>query len=339
MRRLAYVAAVALLAAGCGGSKATTGGTPVTLRLGYYPNLTHAPAILGVSDGSFAKALGSNARLETKTFNAGPAAVEALFAGAVDATYVGPNPAINAFQKSNGAGVRIIAGATAGGAALVVKPAITSAADLRGKKVATPQRGNTQDVALRSWLKSNGLTTTLEGGGDVSIVPQENAQSLETFKSGAIDGAWVPEPWATRLVLEGGGKILVDEASLWPGGKYVTTLLLVRTEFLEDHADVVKKLLAAHVQEVVKATDDPSGSQTFVNAAIEKITNKGLSEAVLRDAWRRLTFTYDPLVSTLERSAQSAKELGLLTSGNVKGIADLTLLNEVLRAAGKPPVS
>ena len=341
-RRLTLVPMLLCLCvtAACGGqTKATTTSRPVTLRLGYFPNLTHAPAILGIAGGTFARTLGTDVKLETKTFNAGPAAVEALFANAIDASYVGPNPAINAFQKSQGKAIRIVAGATSGGAALVVKKSITSAADLKGRKLATPQRGNTQDVALRSWLEQNGLKTTLEGGGDVSILPQDNAQTLETFKTGQIDGAWVPEPWATRLVVEGGGKILVDEASLWPGGKYATTELVVRKQFLDDHPDVVKKLLTAHVEAIAKAAADPAGSQTAVNNAIKQITGKALKEAELSSAWSRLTFTYDPLLSTLQRSAQSAKDLGLLQSADVNGIADLTLLNEVLRAAGKAPVS
>jgi NitT/TauT family transport system substrate-binding protein len=200
-----------------------------TLRLGYFPNVTHAPAILGVENGTFAKALGKDVGLETKTFNAGPAAVEALLAGALDASYIGPNPAINAFAKSKGEAIRIIAGATSGGAALVVKPSITKAADLKGKKVASPQLGNTQDVALRAWLGEQGLKTNPQGGGDVSILPQENSQTLDTFKAGDIDGAWVPEPWVSRLVQEGSGKVLVDEKELWPGGRFVTTHLIVRT--------------------------------------------------------------------------------------------------------------
>jgi NitT/TauT family transport system substrate-binding protein len=337
---------LALAAAACGSptKSATTAPSaaaasgPVTLRLGYFANLTHAPAILGLADGTFARTLGSNVKIETRTFNAGPAAVEALFANAIDVTYVGPNPAVNAFQKSEGKAVRIIAGATSGGAALVVKPSITSASDLRGKKLATPQRGNTQDVALRSWLKDKGLNTTLEGGGDVSILPQENAQTLETFKAGKIDGAWVPEPWATRLVVEGGGKILVDEGTLWPGGKYATTVLLVRTQYQSEHPDVVKHLLAAHVEEIGKAAADPAASQTAVNKSIKHITGKALKEAVLRDAWARLSFTYDPLVSTIERAARQAKDLGLLKSADINGITDLKLLNEVLREANRQPV-
>jgi NitT/TauT family transport system substrate-binding protein len=334
------VLAAPALSAGCSGKSAATAPTaPTTLRLGYFPNLTHAPAILGLADGTFAKALGSNVTLTTRTFNAGPAAVEALFSSAIDATYVGPNPAVNAFQKSNGQAIRIIAGATSGGAALVVKPTITSAADLRGKKIASPQVGNTQDVALRSWLKDHGLNTTLEGGGDVSIVPQENAQTLETFRTGTIDGAWVPEPWATRLVVEGGGKILVDEGSLWPGGKYVTTLLVVRTEYLKQHPDVVKKLLTGHVQAIANAAANAQSAEKSVNSSIKQITGKALKESVLRNAWNRLTFTYDPLLSTIQKSAEAAKSLGLLQSADINGITDLALLNEVLRQEGKQTVS
>ena len=166
----------------------------------------------------------------------------ALLAGAIDATYIGPNPSVNAFQQSHGA-VRVVAGAASGGAYLVVKPNIDSAADLKGKKVASPQLGNTQDIALRSWLKQHGLKTDANGGGDVSVIPQDNATTLDTFRQGAIAGAWVPEPWATRLVDEGGGKILVDERTLWPQGQYVTTDLLVSTSFLKAHPDVVKRLL------------------------------------------------------------------------------------------------
>src|SRR5687767_4591749 len=250
---IGLLAAVAL--AGCGSDSdkdakagsVKNGAEKVTLRLGYFPNITHTPALVGVEKGIFAEKLGSNVTLQTSAFNAGPAAVEAIFNGAIDATYIGPNPAINAFAKSNGEAIRIISGATSGGAYLVVNPSITSPAGLKGKKIATPQLGNTQDVALRSWLKANKLAADAQGGGDVSIVPQENGQALDAFKTGTIAGAWVPEPWATRMVQEGKGKVLVDEKTLWPGGDYVTTHLIVRTPFLKDHPDVVKHLLEGHV--------------------------------------------------------------------------------------------
>ncbi len=199
--------------------------------------------------GFIAEALGGETTLETTVFNAGPAAVEALFAGAIDASYIGPNPAINAFVKSNGDAIRIVSGATSGGAQLVVRDTITSAADLKGKTLSTPQLGNTQDVALRAWLADEGLSTDTQGGGDVSIVPQENAQTLDQFKAGAIDGAWLPEPWASRLV-DAGAVVLVDEKDLWPDGEFVTTHLIVATQFLADHPQTVKALLEGHIEAV-----------------------------------------------------------------------------------------
>src|SRR6185503_16835037 len=203
---------------------------PVNVRLGYFPNVTHAPALVGVEGGLFQKALGKNT-LDIKTYNAGPEEVTALLAGALDIGYIGPNPSVNAYVQSNGEAVRVVGGSTSGGAYLVVKPDINKASDLKGKRVASPQLGNTQDVALRAWLKKQGLKTDTQGGGDVSIKPQDNSQTLDTFKQGVIAGAWVPEPWATRLVKEGGGKVLVDERSLWPGGQFVTTHLIVSTSF------------------------------------------------------------------------------------------------------------
>jgi NitT/TauT family transport system substrate-binding protein len=342
--------AAVLLATACGSDDKASTATPsgsaapapeenVTLRLGYFPNLTHATALVGVEGGIFADVLGPNVKLETSTFNAGPAAVEALFNGALDATYIGPNPAINAYAQSDGQAIRIISGATSGGAALVVKPEIADAAGLAGKKLATPQRGNTQDVALRSWLAGQGLKTDLEGGGDVSIVPQENAQTLETFRSGDIDGAWVPEPWVSRLVNEGGGKILVDERSLWPDGKFVTTHLIVRTEFLKDHPAAVRKLLEAQVAANEFVNAKPEEAKALANQGIEKITQKPLSAATINAAWPNLTFTNDPIASSLLLSARHATEAGLLKEIDLKGIYDLKLLNEVLGAKGSPVVS
>src|SRR5205823_12436983 len=192
--------------------------------------------------GYFASALGKNVKLETKTFNAGPEAIEALFSGAIDAAYVGPNPTVNAWQKSHGKAIKVVAGAASGGVEFVVRPTINGPEDLKGKKIATPQLGNTQDVALRYWLKQHGLTTTKEGGGDVKVQPQANADAVTAFASGAVDGAWEPEPYASQLVAKG-GRVLVDERDLWPGGKFVITNLLVRSDFLKQHRDVVKNLV------------------------------------------------------------------------------------------------
>ena len=337
---LAIAAAAAVALAGCGGGEADAsadGTSSVTVRLGYFPNLTHATAIVGVEDGHFADALGSN-KLKTQTFNAGPEATQALLSGALDATYIGPGPATNAYAKSGGQAVRVISGATSGGAALVVKPEITSVEDLKGKKIATPQLGNTQDIALRSWLREEGLETTTEGGGDVQILPQENSQTADTFATGQIDGAWVPEPYLSRL-LNDGGKVLVDERDLWPDGKFVTTNLIVRTEFLEEHPDVVKQLLEGQVAANKAVNDDPAHAQEVVGAAIGKLTGKPLDPKLVAQAWESLTFTSDPLPATLITGAEHATAVGLLDKvENLEGIYDLDLLNEVLTAEGQPAV-
>ncbi|HET7722220.1 MAG TPA: ABC transporter substrate-binding protein, partial [Acidimicrobiales bacterium] len=268
----------------------------------------------------------------------GPLAVEALFAGGIDATYIGPNPAINAYAQSGGEAIRIISGTTSGGASLVVRPGINGPADLKGKKLATPQRGGTQDVALRHWLKANNLKADLEGGGDVSITPQENAQTLETFRAGQIDGGWVPEPWATRLVQEGGGKVLVDERSLWPDGRFVTTHLVVRTKFLKEHPDTVRRLVEGQVQANEFVNTNPAEAQRLVNQAIASITGKGVPAAVLEASWKNLEFTNDPIASSLTASANHARDVGLLGRVDLKGIYDLALLNQVLAAASQPEV-
>ena len=314
-------------------------GEHVTLRLGYFPNVTHATALVGVEQGIFAEALGDDVTLEASTFNAGGEAIEALFAGAIDASYIGPNPAINGFAKSDGEALRIVSGATSGGAFLIVTPEITSPADLAGTTIASPALGNTQDVALRAWLKENGLTADESGGGDVSIRPQENAATLDAFKAGDIDGAWVPEPWATRLIQEGGGTVLVDERDLWPDGQYVTTHLIVATPFLDEHPDVVKRLLQGHVEATDFVNANPEDAQRLVNDGIEAITQKRMNDDVLAGAWKNLTFTNDPIASSLQKSADDAIAIGLLDDVDLTGIYALDLLNEVLTEAGQPTMS
>ncbi len=338
---------VAALAASCSksDSTATTGGSggsvapsgPVTVRLGYFANITHAPALVGLQKGFFKTKLGANT-LESKVFNAGPAAVEALFGDALDITYVGPNPSINAYQKSNGEAVRIVSGSTSGGAYFVVNPSINSAQDLKGKTVSSPQLGNTQDVALRTWLKGQGLNTDTAGGGDVSIKPQENADTLTSFKNGDIAGAWVPEPWATRLIQEGNGKVLVDETTLWPDGKFDTTNILVSKKFLDAHPEVVQQVLEAHLQSLDYIKASPDDAQTLANAQIEKDTQKKLSDKVISASWQNLSFTYDPLASSVQKSADDAKAVGQLKSSDIKGIYDLAILNTILKTQNLPAV-
>jgi NitT/TauT family transport system substrate-binding protein len=313
---------------------AAASGGSVTLRLGFFPNITHAPALVGVQQGLFAKALGANVKLETSTYNAGPAATEALFADAIDATFIGPNPAINAYVKSKGDALRIVAGSTSGGAFFIVKPEINSAADLKNKKVASPQLGGTQDVALRSWLKSQGLSTDTSGGGDVSIVPQDNGLTLDAFKSGDIVGGWLPEPWATRLIQEGGGKILVDERTLWPDGKFVTTHLIVAKKFLDKHPDVVKALIQGELDTLDYIKANQADAQKAANAQINAITQKPLKDEVISASWKNLEFTYDPIASSLKTSADAATAVGLLDKVDLDGIYALDILNGLLKDKG-----
>jgi sulfonate transport system substrate-binding protein len=336
--RIAAVIAVLTLAAACGGSAAKTGGK-ISVRLGYFPNLTHAPALIGVEKGFFAEKLGAGVNLEAKTFNAGPDVVTAIFSGSLDIAYIGPNPAINAWAKSKGAAIRVIAGSTSGGAALVTKPSITTPAQLKGKTIASPQLGNTQDVALRSWLKSEGYATTEEGGGDVKVKPQPNAQTIDTFKEGQIDGAWVPEPFASRLVVEGGARVLVNEASLWPGGRFVTTHVIVRTAFMKEHPELVEDFLRGHVEAIEYANANPDEAQAVVNTALEKLTGKRLKPDTIKAAWKNLTFTVDPVATSLRESAKHAEQIGLLDPVNLDGIYDLDPLNAILGELGKSPIS
>jgi len=311
-----------------------------TLNLGFFPNVTHAPALVGVENGTFAGALGDGVEFNTFTFNAGTEATEALFAEAIDIAFIGPNPAINAYAQSDGAAVRIIAGSTSGGAFLVVRPEITSVEQLAGTTLATPSLGNTQDVALRAWLKENGLETTLEGGGDVSIVPQSNATTLEAFIGGAIDGAWVPEPWATRLIQEGGGAVLVDERDLWEstGGEYVTTHVIVRTAYLEEHPDLVKAFLVGLLDALDAIESDPESARSAVIAQIDAITGQSTNPEVIEGSFANLTFTIDPIAASLQGSAEDAIGIGLLDPVDLAGIYDLTILNELLTERGQQPV-
>ncbi len=327
------LAAALLVLAACGSSvqsAAPNDNGPLTVRLGYFPNLTHAPALVGVSKGFFAASLGSGVTLETHTFNAGPDAVTAILSDSIDATFVGPNPTTNAFAQSHGQAVRVVAGATSGGALLIVKPTITTVDQLRHKRIADPQLGGTQDVALRWFLENHGFHADTAGGGDVSVLPQDNSQTLLAFKQGQIDGAWVPEPWASRLVVEGGGKVLVDERDLWPQRQFVTTNLVVRTDFLHAHPRRVKALLEGLYQTVAFLSANPAQSQTVADDAVAQITGKRLAPGVVSAAWPHMTFTLDPLASTLETSAEHAHALGLLNTVDLRGLYDLKLLNQVL---------
>jgi NitT/TauT family transport system substrate-binding protein len=312
------------------------------LKLGYFGNLTHAPALVGVKQGILARNLGTTT-LSTETFNAGPAAIEALNAGAIDAAYIGPNPAINSFVKSRGESVSVIAGAAAGGAQLVVKPEITSAADLRGKTLASPQLGGTQDVALRAWLSSQGYKTNVDGSGDVAINPTDNAQTLKLFQDGKLDGAWLPEPWASRLVLTAGAKVLVDEKDLWDGslsgkaGEFPTTILIVNKKFAAEHPDTVKALLRGHTESVAWLNSAPAAEKAdVINSALQESAGAALSADVLDRSLQNVIFTVDPLAGTYPKLLQDGADAGTTKEADITGLFDLRALNEVIGTSGQP---
>jgi NitT/TauT family transport system substrate-binding protein len=346
MRRVlltAGVAAVSLLAAGCASSAtgaSNSGSSPVVLRLGFLANITHEPALVGIAKGYFTKDLGKNVTLKTSVFSTGTEETTALLAGQLDAAYVGPNPAINAWQKSNGTAIKIISGAASGGASLVVKKGITSAAQLKGKSLATPSLGNTQDVALRFWLKQHGLATTPTGGGDLSIKPiKPNSAAVLEFASSQIDGGWEPEPYATEMVLDGGTR-LVNEASLWPGGNFVTTNLVVTQSFLKAHPSTVNGLLKGQIEANSYINSNSTAAASAANAELTKLLGKGLKPNVLSAALPYIHFTNDPIASSLATDAQHAVAVGLLTPvKNLSGIYDLGPLNALLKADGQPQVS
>jgi NitT/TauT family transport system substrate-binding protein len=331
---------LSLVLGACGGSSGSANdSSPITVHLAYFPNFTHAVALVGTERNTFKQALAPNT-LDIKTFNAGPDLINALLAGSIDIGYVGPNPAINGYVQSKGEGLRVIAGAASGGASFIVRPGanITKPEDLNGKKLATPQKGGTQDIALRHYLQEHGLKRDDEGG-TVQILPTENANILTEFKQGQIDGAWVPEPWASRLVIEGKGTVFVDERTLWPNSQFVTTNVVVRKDFLDQHPDVVKKFLQAHVETVQYIKDHPKETKQAVNNQLKTLTQKALADNVLDRASSNLDITYDPLAKTLFKSADDAYALSLLKTKPDKDIYYLDPLNEVLKSKGLPGVS
>jgi NitT/TauT family transport system substrate-binding protein len=324
--------ALLLGVAACGGSstpKANANGSASELRLGYFANITHATAIYGVSSGIFQKDLGST-KLVPKTFNAGPETIEALRGGALDAAFLGPNPAINGFTQTNGSLLRIVAGTTSGGASLIVQPSITDVSQLSGKKVATPQVGNTQDVAAKFYFKTKSVKA--------NVVAVANADVESAFTGKSIAGAWVPEPYASRLMLNDGGKKLVDEATLWPGGKFVTTQLVVTQKFLKAYPTTVEALLKGLIEANDKVAAKSADVEAAVNAAIKGLSGKALKPAVLTSAFAALTPTVDPIASSLKTDLEHGVEIGVSKQADLKGIYDLTILNKLLTAAGKPTV-
>ncbi|MFJ5262587.1 ABC transporter substrate-binding protein [Streptomyces sp. NPDC088387] len=352
LRTLAAIAALPLLLTACGyGSDAAdddnkqaevaAGAEKLSsdeVRIGYFPNLTHATALVGVQDGLLQKELGGTT-IKPSTFNAGPSEIEALNSGSIDIGFIGPSPAINGYTKSAGKNLRIISGSASGGVKLVVNPdKIKTLDDIKGKKIATPQLGNTQDVAFLNWIAEKGWSVDAQSGaGDVSVVRTDNKITPDAYKSGSIDGAWVPEPTASKLVAEG-AKVLLDESTLWPDDKFVITNIIVSQKFLKDHPDVVAAVLRGSVKTNEWINANPDEAKASANEALEKLSGKALPAEVIDPAWKSITFLDDPLAATLNTEAEHAVKAGLLEEPDLAGIYDLAPLNKVLKAAGKPEV-
>ena len=306
-------------------------------RLGYFPNITHAQAVIGVGNGNYKKVLGENVELKTFIFNAGPSATEALFANQIDATYIGPNPTVNAYVVSQGKNVKVISGAASGGAVFIVRndSGIQSPKDFAGKKFASPQLGNTQDVALRKYLLDNGYKTK-DKGGNVEVLPIKNPDILTLFLKKEIDGAWVPEPWGEKLIKEGNGKLFLDERTLWPNGKFVTAHIIVNPDYLQQSPEVVRKLLEAHVNETLWINSHKAEALKAFNAELKSLTGQTIPDEQLSEAFSRLELTYDPIKQSLFKSASDAFNVGFLgkSKPDLSGIYDLTILNQVLKKKG-----
>jgi sulfonate transport system substrate-binding protein len=314
---------------------------PVVVRIGHFPNITHAQAVVGRNNDWFDRALAPDARVDWKAFNAGPSAIEALFAGELDIAYIGPNPTISGYIRSHGEALRVIAGAVSGGAALVVRndSGIQKPEDFAGKRVASPQLGNTQDVALRNWLAGHQLKLR-EKGGTVSVMPIANPDQLTLFLQKQLDASWAPEPWASRLIHEANCRLFLDERTLWPDGKFVITNVIVSTGFLSGHRDLVKRFLKAHVELTQWINQHPGDTKCIMNAEIKQETRSALADGVLKEAYSRIDVTYDPVRSSLLAVAQQAFDLGLLgrQRPDLSGLYDLSILNEVLKEKGFKPI-
>jgi NitT/TauT family transport system substrate-binding protein len=320
-RTLAVLGVVALVAAGCAGSATRARGSSDVLRLGIFPNLTHAPGYVALGEGIFDRVMGDT-EVEVTIFNSGTDAGEALLAGSLDASYIGPGPAINLFVRSEGS-VSVVSGATSGGAGLVVRKGagIDSPEDLAGKRIAVPDIGNTQDIAFRAWLEANGLRTTDEGG-EVRVLPVDNPELPQLFRAGELDGAWEPEPYPSLLIEEGLAEPFVDEATLWPDGRFVTTHLLVSNAYMDAHPEVVSRLVEANVEAIRVMQEDPDRAKATVQAQLIEAGAPSLDQAVVDAAWEKLEFTWDPIPASLQKDAQDAFRLGYLEE-NPEGIADI----------------
>jgi len=295
----------------------------ITLRVGHFPNITHVQALVArqlerQGKAWFADRLGPNVRIEWYAYNAGPSAMEAVFANSIDLTYVGPSPALNAYLKSNGEEIRVISGAANAGAALVVKTdsPIKTASDFRGKKVATPQLGNTQDTSCRAWLKAQGFKVT-QTGGDVTVVPTANPDQLALFQSGGVDAVWTVEPWVTRLEREAKAKVFLEDTNI------ITTWLACSVKFLNAHRDLAKKIVTANEELTAWIQAHPDEAQKLLINELKEETRTGFAPEAVAQAWKRIKFTTDVSPELVAKAVQDGKDAGFL-----KGSTDTSKLIE-----------
>jgi NitT/TauT family transport system substrate-binding protein len=338
-RWIVALSAMALITAGCASSATRARGSSEVLRLGIFPNLTHAPGFVALGEGIFERVMAPT-EVEVTVFNSGTDAGNALLAGSIDASYIGPGPATSLFLESGGK-VAVVSGAVSGGASFVVRKGagIESPQDLAGKKIAVPGIGNTQDIALRAWLEDHGLKTTDEGG-EVSVVEVDNPELPQLFRADQLDGAWEPEPYPSLLVDEGLAEVFVDEATVWPEGRFVTTHLLVSTVYMEAHPEVVSNLVEANVEAVEFMQENPDEAKATAQAELITAGAPSLDQAVTDAAWEKLEFTWDPIPTSLEDGAVNAYELGYLDEQpqNILELYRLAPLNNVLAHQQLEPI-
>jgi NitT/TauT family transport system substrate-binding protein len=316
MKSLRLIIAVSLVLAASASAE-------TVLRVGHFPNITHAQGLVAHSlsrqgKGWFEERLGPGTKIEWFVYNAGPSAMEAVFAQSIDLTYVGPGPALNAYTKSNGEEVRLIAGAANGGAALVVQPDqnLKTAADFRGKKIATPQLGNTQDISCRAWLIAGGLKIT-QLGGDAQVLPTQNPDQLQLFQQKKVDAVWTVEPWVSRLERESGGKILVDEKDV------ATTVLVSSAKFLREQRELARKFAEAHAALTDWMVKNPDEAQKLIKAELLAETRSDMAPDLIAQSWKRITFTPDVPRASIESFMQNS-----LKTGFIKTAPDLSKLFE-----------
>ena len=328
---IAAVAAIAIVAALSGGQEQSN---QDKIRVAFFPSISHAAPIVGIENGIFQNGIGEEIKIETKLFDSGPQVIESIFSSSIDVAYVGPGPVINGFLKSNGNDVKILAGAASGGASFIAQPdsGLDSIENFDGKRIASPQISNSQDVSLRYYLALNDLKP-VDKGGTVFVLNISNPDIYTLFAKGEIDGAWVPEPWATMLVEELSGVRLFNEEKLWPNEEFASVLLIARTNYLENNPELVKSWLKSHEKAVVWINANPDKSKSIFESFLKKHMGKSLPTNIIDESFSNLTITSDPIKSSVLTFAERADSLGYLgrTGYNLDGIfyqSDLNL-NEI----------